>query len=126
MTEVQFADDVLWEMHQKNPRFDRRAYALVLAALNQVVDRLPKRRHITGQELAQGVRDLALDRFGLLARTVLAHWGIRATEDVGDIVFALVEGGVLVKQPQDRIEDFRDVFDFEDAFEASYPWGRNC
>ena len=69
------------------------------------------------------MRDLALDRFGLLARSVLAHWGIVCTEDVGDIVFALVEGGVLVKQDEDRIEDFRDVYDFEEVFESAYPWG---
>ena len=123
MTEVQFAEDRLWELHEKDPRFDRRAYALVLGALNRVVESLPERRHISGRELAEGVRDLALERFGLLARSVLSHWGIRATEDVGDIVFALVEGGVLVKQDEDRIEDFRDVFDFEEVFESAYPWG---
>ena len=44
------------------------------------------------QSLGAGV---ALERFGPLARTVLEHWGIHATEDLGDIVFALVEDKVI-------------------------------
>jgi len=57
-----------------------------------------------------------------LSRTVLQHWGIHSTEDLGDIVFALVECGVLIRQEGDSREDFRDVFDFEEAFEQDYPW----
>lgn len=123
MAQVQFAEEVLWQLQEKDPRFHARGYLLVLSALNHVMERLPQRRHITGRELAEGVREVALDRFGLLARTVLEHWGIRATEDVGEIVFALVEGGVLVKQEGDRIEDFREVYDFREVFEDAYPWG---
>ncbi|HSG48407.1 MAG TPA: Minf_1886 family protein [Longimicrobiales bacterium] len=123
MAQLQFAEEVLWQLQEKNPRFHPRAFLLVLSALNHVIDQLPQRRHISGRELAEGVRELALDRFGLLARTVLGHWGIRTTEDLGEIVFALVESGVLVKQEEDRMEDFRDVYDFEEVFEAAYPWG---
>ena len=94
----------------------------VLAALHSVIHSLDEPRHISGRELADGVRRLALERFGPMARTVLAHWGICATEDVGGVVFALVEQGILVKQDEDRPEDFADVFDFEEAFELSYPW----
>jgi uncharacterized repeat protein (TIGR04138 family) len=68
------------------------------------------------------LRQLAIERYGPLARTVLEHWGIHATKDVGSVVFALVEQGVLVKQEGDRLEDFTDVFDFEEAFELNYPW----
>ncbi len=123
MTELQFADEILDKLQRKDPRFHTKAYLFVLSALQSVVDTLQPPRHITGGELALGVRDLALVRFGPLARTVLEHWGIHATDDVGRIVFALVECGVLVKQDEDRLEDFRDVFDFEDAFERGYPWG---
>lgn len=123
MPQVQFAEDVLLRMQERDPRFHQRAYLVVLAALNHVLDELPKRRHISGRELAEGVRDVALERFGLLARAVLGHWGIHRTEDVGEIVFALVENGLLVKQDEDRIEDFRDVYDFEEVFEVRYPWG---
>jgi uncharacterized repeat protein (TIGR04138 family) len=69
------------------------------------------------------VREIALERYGPMARTVLEHWGIHATDDLGEIVFALVDCGILIKQDDDRKEDFRGVFDFEEAFEAEYPWG---
>ncbi|MBT8405274.1 MAG: hypothetical protein KJP18_15530 [Gemmatimonadetes bacterium] len=123
MTELQFADEILGRLQEKDPRFHAKGYLFVLSALQSVVNRLQPPRHISGSELALGVRDLALERFGPLARTVLEHWGIHATDDVGRIVFALVECGVLVKQDEDRLEDFRDVYDFEEAFERSYPWG---
>ena len=61
-------------------------------------------------------------RFGLTARTVLSHWGVSRTQDLGDIVYHLIDVGLLVSQPQDRLEDFDDVFDFAEAFERGYPW----
>lgn len=103
-------------------RYDERAYLFVLAALEFCQQRLEERRHITGQELAEGCRDLALERFGVMSRLVLEHWGIRSTEDIGHIVFALVDLGMLLSQPNDTIADFADVFDFDQAFEKDYPW----
>lgn len=122
MTELQFADDVLLRLQERNPRFHGKAYLFLLSALHHVMEELDQPRHISGRELSTGVRDLAIDRFGPLARTVLEHWGIHATEDLGDLVFALVECGILTKQAEDRREDFEDVFDFEEAFELDYPW----
>ena len=69
-------------------------------------------------------RDLALERFGLLARLVLEHWGVRRSADIGDIVFTMVELGLLLTQPTDTRDEFADAFDFDDAFESDYPW--NC
>ena len=122
MNDLQFADTVLDELREKNPRFDPRAYVFVLTALHEVIGDLDEPRHITGPELAEGVRALALERFGPMARTVLEHWGIHATEDMGRVVFAMVEHGILVKQDGDSPEDFADVFDFEEAFDLNYPW----
>ena len=103
-------------------RFHRHAYDFLLDALHAVISGLNERRHISGQELADGVRRLALERFGPIARTVLEYWGIHSTEDVGEAVFALVDMGILVKHTTDRPEDFADVFDFEDVFDRDYPW----
>jgi uncharacterized repeat protein (TIGR04138 family) len=122
MTHVQFADEILERLRDRNPRFDGKAYLFVLSSLHHVMEGLPKPRHIAGAELAEGVRSLAIRQFGPLARTVLEHWGIHSTEDVGEIVFALVEAGVLVKEEEDRLEDFRSLFDFEEAFDRNYPW----
>lgn len=106
----------------REPRFHEHAYLFVLAALEFCQTRLQERRHITGRELAESCRALALDRYGVMARMVLQHWGVRCTADVGDIVFTLVETGLLLSQPNDSREDFVGVFDFEDAFERDYPW----
>lgn len=123
MPDVKLAEEVLERLQAHNPRFNPRSYLLVLSALHNVMGRLGEPRHITGNELADGVRYLALDRFGLLAKTVLEHWGIHTTDHLGEIVFDLVECGVLVKQEEDRMEDFRNLFDFEEAFVSGYPWG---
>jgi uncharacterized repeat protein (TIGR04138 family) len=77
-------------------------------------------RHIGGEALCWGLRDLALKQWGLMAAMVLRHWGVRCTKDFGRMVFALVESGLLQKQPHDRIEDFDHVFDFEQAFDKSF------
>jgi uncharacterized repeat protein (TIGR04138 family) len=122
MTDLQFADEVLDRLQERHPRFHARSYIFVLQALHRVIQSLEEPRHVTGQELAQGVRELALDRFGPMARSVLEHWGIHDTEDVGRVVFAMVEQGILIKQEGDHPDDFSDVFDFEEAFEVNYPW----
>ncbi|MBI4512697.1 MAG: hypothetical protein HY702_01180 [Gemmatimonadetes bacterium] len=115
-------DEVLQMLRERHPRFAEEAYLFVLSALQRILNDLGEPRHISGRELAMGVRDLALEKFGPMARTVLGHWGIHSTEDVGAIVFALVDCGILIKQPTDSPEAFRDVFDFEEVFERNYPW----
>lgn len=123
MTKPQFAETVLERLQDRNPRFHGKAYLFLLSALHSVLAELEEPRHISGVELARGVRVLALEQYGPMARTVLGHWGIHSTEDLGEIVFAMVECGVLVKQEEDRREDFQGLFDFEEVFEREYPWG---
>jgi uncharacterized repeat protein (TIGR04138 family) len=77
-------------------------------------------RHVTGEDLCWGLRDLALKRWGLMASTVLYHWGIRTTMDFGRMVFALVDNGLLQKQPHDCITDFEKVYTFADALDGGY------
>lgn len=118
MSGILLDDATLEQLRSRHPRYQEAAYLFVLAALHRVLGQLEAPRHLTGRELTLGVRDLAVERFGPMARTVLEHWGVNATEDVGALVFALVECGVLIKQDEDRPEDFRDVFDFDSAFEV--------
>lgn len=75
-----------------------------------------ERRHVNGQQLCLGLRDYAVRRYGLLARTVLSRWGIQQTGDFGRIVFAMVDAGLMRKTAQDTLGDFENVFDFEEAF----------
>ena len=123
MSQLEFADELMARIAPRVGRFHPRAFLFVLAALEHIQQRLPERRHVTGAELAHACRDLALEQYGLLARTVLAHWGIVATGDFGAIVYALIDAGLLVRQDQDRLEDFDRVYEFN-VLEDEYPWGR--
>ena len=124
MAELAFREGIMDRIRIREPRFDEQAYLFVLAALELCQAQLTVRRHITGQELVHACMELALDRYGLMARVVLEHWGISATVDIGDIVFTLVDLGFLLSQPQDTRDEFVEVFDFDRAFERDYPW--NC
>ena len=73
-------------------------------------------RHVTGQQLCMGLRDYAIEQYGMLAQVVLRHWGIRRTEDFGAIVFRMVEVELLRTSPQDSEEDFRAIYHFNEAF----------
>ena len=61
------------------------------------------------------MRTMALNQYGLLAAAVLAHWGMRSTSDIGDIVYNMIANGDLEKTPSDLRSDFDAVFDFEKA-----------
>jgi uncharacterized repeat protein (TIGR04138 family) len=122
MAELAFRDGIMDQIRLRERRFDEHAYLFVLSALEFCQARLTERRHITGRELAIACRDLAIDRFGVLARHVLNYWGVRSTADLGDIVFTLVELNLLISQPTDTRDDFLAVFDFDEAFEQNYPW----
>jgi uncharacterized repeat protein (TIGR04138 family) len=122
MSGIVLADAVIDRLRRRYPCYHETAYLFILSALQFTIDGLGEPRHITGRELAEGCRDLALERWGLMARSVLEYWGIHSTRDLGEIVFALVECGVLVKREEDCIEDFHAVYDFEQVFERDYPW----
>ena len=116
--------NLLERIREDDPRYSDAAYLFVLSALQFAIEQLDEPRHITGQELAKAVRDLAIQRFGPMARTVLEHWGVHSTGDIGEIVYALIDYRVLIKQDSGSLDDFRDVFSFDDAFDRDYPWGK--
>lgn len=109
---------------KEDPRFDRRAYDFVRSGLDQTVKDLRKKdagraersRHVSGAELLDGLRVHALDQFGPLAKTVLNSWGLHRCSDFGEVVFNLIDYNVFSKTENDRREDFRDTYDFEEAF----------
>ncbi|MCZ6672655.1 MAG: hypothetical protein O7C75_06920 [Verrucomicrobia bacterium] len=103
-------------------RFGKGAYYFVRKALDFTVKELNESKkerpshHVSGQELLEGIRKYALDQYGPLTLTVLKDWNIKRCADFGDIVFNLVEFGVLGKTDTDRREDFSGGYDFNDAF----------
>jgi uncharacterized repeat protein (TIGR04138 family) len=78
-------------------------------------------RHVSGRELCWALRDLALQRWGLMARAVFDTWNVRRTGDFGRIVFAFIDFDMMRKQPDDRLEDFENVFDFDDVLNGALP-----
>ena len=122
MNELQFADDVMARIRSRGGRYHERAYLFVLGTIEFLQTRLEARRHVSAAELAWACRDFSRQQFGLLARDVLAHWGLTRTEDIGRIVFTLVEVGLLVTQPGDAESDFEAVYQFADAFGDTYEW----
>lgn len=108
------------QIRQKDARYHEAAYAFVLEGLEHTLRGIGERRHLTGQELSEGIRRYALERFGLMARTVLATWGVRRTDDFGEIVFNMIGEGLMGKTETDTREDFHAVYDFQEAFDAAY------
>lgn len=76
--------------------------------------------HLTGQQLCEGIRQYAQEQYGLMAKTVLNSWGVQRTGDFGDIVYHLIEIGLMKKSKTDRREDFDDVYDFDTAFRQQF------
>ncbi len=87
-----------------------------MQALSFVLKQSKKTGHLTGQEVCAGCRDLAIQSYGPMAKTVLAHWGITSTADIGTLVFIMIENKLLSKQETDSPEDFNNVYDFATAF----------
>lgn len=108
---------------EKDTRFHPEAYNFVYDALDYTLRHVinPATRssqHVTGQELLEGSRRLAINEFGCLARLVLENWGICCTDDIGEIVFNLVNFDLMGKQESDDTEDFHAIYSFEDAFDV--------
>jgi uncharacterized repeat protein (TIGR04138 family) len=76
--------------------------------------------HISGQELCHGLRRLAIEKWGRLAKVVLNHWGIRTTRDFGEIVYLMIQHKWMSAQPEDSIDDFNNVYDFKTVFEDQF------
>lgn len=120
MTKPKSADELLDAILARDPRYARDAYIFVSEALGFTVKKLGRSGHVTGRELCQGLCEHALGQFGLLARTVLDNWGVRRSEDVGEIVFNMVEEGLLRKTDEDSRDDFAGVLDFPQALEHGF------
>ena len=120
MHEASF-EEALEQILAKDPRFHRDAYFFVREALDHTQKNIVKEnkgqmRHVSGQELLAGIREFALAQFGPMTITVFEEWGLHRSRDFGDIVFNMVETGWLAKTEKDTRDDFRDGYDFIEAF----------
>ena len=120
MAENQVPDKIRHEIieNRNDTRYKLEAYLFIMNGLEFYLTMLGEKRHVTGQELSKGLLLFAHKQFGPLARSVLKHWGINTTDDLGNIVYNLISIQVMSRQPEDSIEDFYHVVDL-DAFFAS-------
>ena len=118
--------DPIRQLALRDGRYSPEAFRFLFESLDHAVRLAGKEnaegteRHVTGQEVLQGMRAFASESFGPLAAQVWRSWGVENTMDWGRIVFLLVDEGMLKRQDDDDIEDFRDGFDFDRAFDADY------
>lgn len=106
-------------------RFQPGAFFLVREALDFTVDRLSKetngeKRHVSGRELLTGFRDYVIQEYGPMSATLLDDWGLTQCRHVGEIVFLFIENGVFGKQDSDTLDDFDEIYTFEEAFSAPF------
>jgi uncharacterized repeat protein (TIGR04138 family) len=110
-------DSRIWDLCRQDRRYAYEAYEFVCAAVSFTQQKLERHRdqsrerHISGKELLEGLVDFAVEQFGLLASLVLRRWGVHSTDDVGCIVYQLIDLGILSRSERDRPEDFHAVFD---------------
>ncbi len=120
MQKIGFAE-ALDRIVKKDARYDREAYVFMRDALDFTIKQQKKnkeepKRHVTPEQLLDGVRHFALKEFGPMVPTVFGYWGVRSCGDIGEIVFNLIRSGVFGKTENDSIEEFKSGYDFHSAF----------
>ena len=124
MSKVPF-DKAVSDAVRQNPRYAADAYHFLRDALDMTIKTMQAGRkeaisHVSGPELCQGVREYALQQFGPMVPTIFETWGIGTTRDIGEMVFNLIQTGAFSRSDSDQVEDFEEVYLFEDAFEKPY------
>jgi uncharacterized repeat protein (TIGR04138 family) len=123
--QAQNFDEVLEQVVTADPRFRREAYHFLREALDYTQRAVSKAnqgklRHVTGQELLAGIRAFALQQYGPMALTLLQEWGVHRCEDFGELVFNLIDRGVLSQTETDSRADFAGGYDFVEAFRKPF------
>jgi len=109
------------EIARQAGRYSPAAFRFVYEGLAYTIQNVTKEpRHVSGQTLCEGLRRMAIERYGRLALLVLGSWGLRTTRDFGEIVYILIDSEWMSAQPTDSIGDFNDVYDFQVAFRDQF------
>jgi len=103
------------EIIRKDPRYKPDVYSFVMQALWFTQKKIARTGHVTGRELLVGIKELGLEQYGPMAKVVFNHWGVQKTDDFGAIVFNMVDAGLMQKTDEDSVEDFKGVYDFDEA-----------
>lgn len=120
-------DTIIEKIVKTDPKYPKGAYSFVREALEFTVKNISPenlanqtRQHITGQKLLEGIREYALLQYGPMTLTVFNRWHIQNCEDFGNIVYKMIENNILGKTDHDSKEDFKNGFDFYEAFQKPF------
>ena len=113
------------QLAEKSGKYKREVYIFLFEALEYTLRKLKEHRHVTGRELLIGLSEYAKSEYGPMAKTVFEYWGVTKTEDFGRIVFDLVDAGLMGKTESDSLDDFKNIYDFEEEFEKKYKEKKN-
>ena len=108
-------EQVIGRLLVKDARYTPEAYYFVSEAVNYTVAKLDAHRHVSARELLEGAKSFAAGKYGVVSGLVLESWGLRSAKDLGQVVYLLIDEGVLSASEDDRIEDFNIEFSFENT-----------
>ena len=111
---------IVSQIIQEDPRYHADSYEFVMEALNFAQKRFRNTKHINGHEFLEGIKGLLIKKFGPMTISVLNYWGIKKTEDFGNIVFNLEQYKIIARDAQDQYETFKDGYDFQEVFDKGY------
>jgi uncharacterized repeat protein (TIGR04138 family) len=111
--------EVVEAVCERDIRYKPDSYEFIMQALRFTQKKLKRTGHVSGRELSEGIRQYALKTYGPMARTVLEYWGIRSTEDIGNIVFNMISVKLFSKTEDDTLDDFKEVYQFDAAFKRT-------
>ena len=112
--------DMLDVICENDLRYKRDSYEFLMEALAYTQKKFKRTKHVTGEELLRGIRELLMKNFGPMTLAVLQFWGIKSTDDFVNIVFNLVNNKVLSKTEEDSIQSFKNGYDFKEVFGIGY------
>jgi len=118
MEEIDFQSDAFEDVVAKDPRYNARAYALLMDVVHYLSGE--DGRHVSGEDILNEFKERALDQYGPLTYTVLTEWGLACTEDIGEMMFNLTESNRIHKDENDTPESFANGYDFKAAFFEPY------
>ena len=111
----------LEEITREDGRYNSKAVKFVYEGLGHTAKKiLTDPSHVTGQTLCEGLRKLAVEKWGRLAMLVLNTWDVKTTRDFGEIVYLMIKHKWMSAQPTDSIDDFNDVYDFKTIFKDQF------
>ena len=109
------------QIAREDSRYHHQAVKFVYEGLTYTAKKATTEpKHVSGQTLCEGLRKLAIKKWGRLAMLVLNTWGVKTTRDFGEIVWLMIRNKWMSAQPTDSIEDFNNVYDFKTVFKDQF------